>query len=258
MAVTYVCCYYRQLFHDPSPSGNHALFVIARHSICRHVTSPRICCCPASFSLDNLPHVHSRPLRYRYALFLKPPIFNLGWSWGRQGDVAGTVGLAMKTDAFTVFGFNFPVEYRCHFQNHGWLDWVPADKHHYSSGNTARLEAIEFRFPQGIPKGTSFYGRVHLQESGWGSIVRIENGTVLGTVGESRRLEAIQLVAGDNSIISDDALIKDLNDSLASYSQGITVNEPCSRMRAAPPEVCPWRRHFWLHAIGCDHQGKNQ
>jgi hypothetical protein len=68
----------------------------------------------------------------------------------------------------------------------------------HDSGVGKQLEAIQFRFAQGIPAGVHILARVHLQDVGWTSPVEIKDQTVLGTTGLGRRLEAIQIVVGSD------------------------------------------------------------
>lgn len=86
------------------------------------------------------------------------------------------------------------IEFRIHVAYAGWLPWTRIGD--YSTGNGRQMEAIEFRFPNGEPETFKMYGKVHLGGTGWGPLIPIHDHTVLGTTGEGRRLEAVQLSAG--------------------------------------------------------------
>jgi len=131
-----------------------------------------------------------------YGLFVKDG--PEGWSEGSNGQVAGTTGQNKKTDAFYINGFGFPAEFRIHVAQQGWRDWTPAVEGAQDSGVGKQLEAIQFRFAEGIPAGVHILARVHLQDVGWTSPVEIKDQTVLGTTGLGRRLEAIQIVVGSD------------------------------------------------------------
>ena len=65
------------------------------------------------------------------------------------------VGITMsETDAFSISGLAYPAEFRIHVERNGWHNWTPGVEGSYDSGVRKRLEAIQFRFPQGMPAGT--------------------------------------------------------------------------------------------------------
>lgn len=137
------------------------------------------------------------PLRaIEYALYVKER--GEGWSVNTDGGIAGTTGQARKTDAFSVSGFPFKAEFRIHVESQGWLPWAPCDGN-FLSGNGQSLEGIEFRFPDGLPKNTKLLGRAHVEGKGWMKTIILEEGVILGTTGESKRLEAVQLCLGEGS-----------------------------------------------------------
>jgi hypothetical protein len=131
-----------------------------------------------------------------YGLFVKDG--PEGWSQGSNGQVAGTIGQNKKTDAFYINGFGFPAEFRIHVAHQGWRNWTPAVEGAHDSGVGKQLEAIQFRFSEGIPSGVHILARVHLQDVGWTSPVEIKDQTILGTTGLGRPLEAIQIAVGSD------------------------------------------------------------
>lgn len=140
----------------------------------------------------------------KYSLYVKDGGPEM-WSWATDGGVAGTTGQSRKTDAFQISGFEFPVEFRIHVERDGWREWKPAAENIWDTGGGKRLEAIGFRFPEGIPSDTIILGRAHVQGIGWMPIVNFQDlkddpdHHFLGTTGQSLRLEAIQIVEGSGA-----------------------------------------------------------
>ena len=131
-----------------------------------------------------------------------------GWSSASGGEIAGTVGQGRKTGAFRISGFGFPAEFRTHAEGDGWHHWLPAVEGAFDRGVGKRLEAIQFRFRSGIPNDVTILARVHLQTIGWTPVTIVKDGTTLGTTGESRRLEAIQIVAASGPEFTDERQVQ--------------------------------------------------
>ena len=74
-------------------------------------------------------------------------------------------------------------KYRSHVQNIGWQDWVNSPKTSGTTGQSLRLEALQIDAPFEIK------AKAHLQDIGWVDYGKINKDTVIGTTGESRRLE---------------------------------------------------------------------
>ena len=127
---------------------------------------------------------------FEYGLFVKGK--PEAWSIGKDGSVAGTLSHAGMADACRISGLPFPAEFRLHIARKGWLGWVPCDGG-ISSGNGQTIEAIQFRFPAGMPDRFKLYGRVHVEGIGWLKTLPIESFTVLGTTKCHWSLSAIQM-----------------------------------------------------------------
>lgn len=97
---------------------------------------------------------------------------------------------------------NEGIWYRAHVQRLGWLPAVRDGQIAGTVGKSLRLEALKFTPPEGVTLTVN----AHMQKVGWKSYPNIKKGKssgtgsskndpIIGTVGESRRLEAIQIHA---------------------------------------------------------------
>lgn len=85
--------------------------------------------------------------------------------------------------------------YRAHCQNLGWLDPVHDGQTAGTTGFSTRLEAllIDLRTIREKYPDAKLYGDFHVQNIGTVHLDNIEHDTILGTIGESLRLEAFRL-----------------------------------------------------------------
>ncbi len=143
-----------------------------------------------------------------------------GWmDWRGDGAPAGTTGESKRLEAIEIrltgeAAEHYDVYYRTHLQSYGWMGWAKNGAPSGSSGYGKRLEAIEI---QVIPKteagpedGMKAYitdnpsdqisYTVHVQSYGWQP--KTTEGKAAGTVGEAKRLEAIQIFSPENSNLS--------------------------------------------------------
>lgn len=86
---------------------------------------------------------------------------------------------------------NVGVRYHCHVQTYGDLPDVHDGQWCGTKGKAKRLEGLWINPPEGV----EFEAQVHVQTYGWKDPVRLlpGNNILLGTTGESKRLEAIKL-----------------------------------------------------------------
>ena len=125
-------------------------------------------------------------------------------------NFTGTVGESKRMEALEL-NVDAPagvtVKYRAHVQSYGWQKWVTADSKTGTnkigtSGESKRVEAIQI-----VVEGASDYTvkyRTQVQTYGWldwveaGSSIKeaetLKEGTYAGTSGESKRMEAMQIV----------------------------------------------------------------
>ena len=118
--------------------------------------------------------------------------------------VAGTTGQSKRVEAIQIRLNNgvsdyYDIEYRAHVQNIGWQGWVKNDQVAGTTGESKRIEAIQIKLVpkksfQGSsnPSNTDFSYRSHVQDFGW--LGYVENNSISGTVGISKRLEAFELL----------------------------------------------------------------
>ena len=84
-----------------------------------------------------------------------------------------------------------------HVQDYGWMPWKAAGEMLGTTGEKKRMEAIRLRldYDEEIPEENRYAGnieyRVHVQDYGW--MPWQKDGSLAGTVGEKKRIEAVQI-----------------------------------------------------------------
>lgn len=139
------------------------------------------------------------------AIRYRAHVQSIGWEdWKKSGQVAGTTGQSKRVEAIQIRLNNgvsdyYDIEYRAHVQNIGWQGWVKNDQVAGTTGESKRIEAIQIKLVpkksfQGSsnPSNTDFSYRSHVQDFGW--LGYVENNSISGTVGISKRLEAFELL----------------------------------------------------------------
>ena len=141
---------------------------------------------------------------------------SIGWQNPvTNGVMSGTTGEAKRLEAICIelTGANkdkYDVYYRVHAQTYGWLDWSKNGEMAGTEGLAKRLEAINIVIvPKGANPGVatsktfvsaypgSINYKTHVQTFGWENNWRAD-GTMSGTSGKAKRLEAIQIRLGRN------------------------------------------------------------
>lgn len=131
-------------------------------------------------------------------------VSNIGWqSWKSSGQLAGTTGKSRAIEAIQIkligdYAKKYDVYYSVHVPYKGWLGWAKNGAVAGSTGLALRTEAIKIVLVRKRSKfntcGISslskpyFSYRGHSQLYGWGKTVG--EGNVVGTTGQSKRLEA--------------------------------------------------------------------
>ena len=107
---------------------------------------------------------------------------------------------------------NFDIYYRCHIQSFGWLSWASNNAEAGSAGFGKRIEAIQVVLvPKGstppaveASRGAAFISvptlryRGHVQTYGW--MDWVGDGELVGTTGESKRVEGLQAYLSDSGL----------------------------------------------------------
>ena len=127
-----------------------------------------------------------------------------GWqSWVNEGELGGTTGQSKRLEAIRIKLSNtddYSVIYRVSVQDYGWLNWVENGEIAGTVGKSKRVEAIEIKI---VKKGTesseednsksSLQVTYQGQGQSYGWQDWRSNGTIAGTVGESKTLEGIKI-----------------------------------------------------------------
>ena len=90
-----------------------------------------------------------------------------------------------------------PIAYKAHCQTYGWMDKVIDGAWAGTQGEGKRLEALIIDPPEGVVLDVD----IHMQKLGWRTYTGIKhnNDRILGTVRESRRVEAIRIRCAQNN-----------------------------------------------------------
>ena len=143
-------------------------------------------------------------------------IQDYGWesSYKKDDEMSGTHGQSKRLEAIQIrltgeVADYFDVYYRVHAEQFGWLGWARNDEVAGTSGFGYRLEGIEIVL---VEKGMSFLGydgstssysnhltyRTHVQDYGWQE--KVPELAISGTVGQAKRLEAIEIKKANNDL----------------------------------------------------------
>lgn len=133
-----------------------------------------------------------------------------GWmDWVADGQTAGTEGKSKRLEAIQIRvrdneGTQYPISYRTHVQTYGWMDTITSDGVAGTVGKSKRMEAIIISLSDTIQKpvdsgndssvenqSTTITYSGHVQT--YGNVKAVKNGEVLGTVGQSKRIEGIKI-----------------------------------------------------------------
>jgi uncharacterized protein YjdB len=79
------------------------------------------------------------------------------------------------------------IKYRAHLQDIGWQEWKKDGEMAGTEGESRRLEAIQIDYNKPI------HAKAHIQSDGWKDFGDITKDTVIGTTGQSKRLECLCL-----------------------------------------------------------------
>lgn len=110
---------------------------------------------------------------------------DIGWSdWANNGEWAGVRGIGKQIEAIEIRIAMFTVT--PHVQNEGWLREIAAENIVGITGHSLRLEAFKVN-----PYGMEISVKAHIQNDGWVDYGVVTKDTLIGTVGESKRIECL-------------------------------------------------------------------
>lgn len=149
-------------------------------------------------------------------VLLKGNVQNVGWTSWRNGFV-GTVGQSKRLEAVCIKLTGeakkaYDIYYRAHVSRLGWMGWTKNGKKAGTSGFSAKIEAVQICLvKKGSPapskkssvkasfySGTNVCYNAYCQDYGWTGERR--NGSVSGTTGEGKRLEAFTAKLSGGSV----------------------------------------------------------
>lgn len=101
---------------------------------------------------------------------------------------------------------NAGLSYRAHVADYGWLDAVHDGQTAGTVGKNKQLEAFKITPPEGLELTV----KVHIQDKGWVTYKGVKKGAssgenssandpIMGTVGEGKRIEAIEIIPTKNT-----------------------------------------------------------
>ena len=121
---------------------------------------------------------------------------NIGWTANvSDGNVAGTTGQSLRLEALRLTasstGVSGGIQWRGHVQYIGWQPWTSSGLIG-TTGRALRLEAFEIMLTGEMAARYEIHYRAHVQDIGWQAWVA--NGQTAGTTGQSKRVEAVQIL----------------------------------------------------------------
>ena len=138
------------------------------------------------------------------------------WQETKNSDeIAGTVGQNKRLEAVKIeltgqMKEYYNIYYRVHLSDIGWLDWATNGDPAGNDGYNKKIEAIQIQLVKigdtapgstdnaYLTKGTDIIYSAHVQDIGWQKSV--ENGSISGTTGKNKQMEAIKISIDNQSI----------------------------------------------------------
>ena len=107
--------------------------------------------------------------------------------------------------------------YRSWVQDKKWTDWAKLGEWTGSKHESKRLEALQID-----PKDNEVYVEAHIEKDGWKDYGKITKDTIIGTQGQSKRLECLKM-----KICKDGKILKEYNFQLHIEKYGDTCPTRC-------------------------------
>lgn len=129
--------------------------------------------------IDSNNQVYTSESGYGGSAFWNSIRTNDNGNWGQNSNYSFR-GFIINPSIVTI-------KYQAHIQNIGWEEWKQDGETAGTEGQSLRLEAIRIDAPFEIEASA------HLEGIGWVDYGKITKDSIIGTVGESRRLECLKL-----------------------------------------------------------------
>lgn len=141
-----------------------------------------------------------------------------GEDWQKDvisNEIAGTVGEnkyleAVKVELTGEMKEQYNIYYRVHLSDIGWLDWAVNGNLAGNEGYNKKIEAIQIQLVKKngaapgntdnpyLVKVADIVYQAHVQDIGWQK--EVENGTIAGTTGKNKQLEAVKIKLDNQSV----------------------------------------------------------
>lgn len=143
-------------------------------------------------------------------------------SWVTSGQMAGTTNQNKRVEAIQIaltgnLAIKYDIYYRVHVQQLGWMKWVKGGESDSNWAGTnglgLRIEAFEIQLVEKgekAPTSSAIYSYITEEDVGtisysghqqdYGNLVAVSEGSILGVVGEAKRMEALEIALHDKLI----------------------------------------------------------
>ena len=102
----------------------------------------------------------------------------------KKDTLIGTTGQNRRLEAIRITGKESFYLYRVHQKSIGWSEWANNGEWAGTTGKGLQMEALEI-------KKSMFSVEPHVQSKGWVDYGMITKDTIIGTVGEKKRIECL-------------------------------------------------------------------
>lgn len=119
-----------------------------------------------------------------------------GWTgWKTNGEIAGTKGESRRLEAIRIDAPNYIIEADAQIEGIGWVNYgiINKDTIIGTTGESRRLECLRLSIKNKDGKTCAKF-RLHLEGTGDTCFTECDGICTLGSVGESLRIEAIEMV----------------------------------------------------------------
>ena len=119
-----------------------------------------------------------------------------GWTgWKQNGETAGTKGESRRLEAIRIDAPDYIVEADAHLEGYGWINYGVINKDTIigTTGESRRLECLRLKIKDKNGRTCAKF-RLHLEGTGDTCFTECDGICTLGSVGQSLRIEAIEMM----------------------------------------------------------------